>query len=373
MKANSYTAAGDNKDSFTLDRCKTSNGIGPRSVIFAPDVEKSPSSYSISEQLRLNSNYSNAITSSSVAASTSQLIKQTLSPLTQHRTIQSTTTANSIDSNSTVSPLKMKPSNHSSPVSNYQIKSNSYLMSNNGGGNGASSNINTNNNHNSNGNGSKTNISSLTNDTNASIYKSSSPSRSLSNHTNTLPSSIVRSNNILYQSESGYSLKTQPKTNFASPGNNGFSNAFNSLTSANSALLSSSSSTALAAATQTQSGTASTTSVSITNSSFPSNSIYGTLPKTSSPFNGPSVTSGIYGNVSAVANEFEQLIARNANNSSNSNSSNGAVSSSIGAGNYNTLGSYRVQYSSTNPFLPSFNPQSTADSLNTDYRLEEEK
>lgn len=27
-------------------------------------------------------------------------------------------------------------------------------------------------------------------------------------------------------------------------------------------------------------------------------------------------------------------------------------------GGYNTLGSYRVQYSSTNPFLPSFNPAS---------------
>lgn len=131
---------------------------------------------------------------------------------------------------------------------------------------------------------------------------------------------------MLYQSESSYSHKNQPQNNFTSPGNGIGAGAGN---------------------------------VSQTNN------IYGTLPKSSSPFssgnggnnttNSGSVTgtTAIYGNVSAVANEFEQIIARNASNTS------AAHSNSIGAGNYNTLGSYRVQYSSTNPFLPSFNPQST--------------
>lgn len=129
---------------------------------------------------------------------------------------------------------------------------------------------------------------------------------------------------MLYQSESSYSLKNQQQHNFTSPGNGIGAGAGN---------------------------------VSHTNN------IYGTLPKTSSPFSGngganhgsgnATGTAAIYGNVSAVANEFEQIIARNASNPIATHSN------SIGGGNYNTLGSYRVQYSSTNPFLPSFNPQST--------------
>lgn len=399
---------GDNKDSFTLERNKnSSNGIGgPRSVLFAPDVEKSSSSYSINELYKLNSNHLNAITTAqSPSASTSQLIKQTLSPLTHHRTIQQTsavtstataaaTSNNSIDSNCSVSPLKLKQNNHSSiSMSNYPaFKSNTnFIMSN------SSANINnstisnyTSSNNGSNNGGSKTNISSLSNDNNAS-YKSSSPSR-LSNHTNTLPSNIARSNNILYQSESGYSLKTQqPKTNhFTSPGNNGFSNIFsNSVSNTNplSTLSTSTQSTIATHNSQSQSVTIASTASAATisaNSSFSSSNIYGTLPKTSSPFNngggngssGLNATGSICGNVSAVANEFEQLIARNASNNiinSSSNNGSGSISSYGSAGNYNTLGSYRVQYSSTNPFLPSFNPQSMNDSSNTDYRLDEDK
>lgn len=268
---------------------RNGNGFGSRSVLFAPDVSNSSSSYSISEQLKVNQNH----IGNPSATPTSQLIKQTLSPLTHHRNIQSA--CNPLDTNGLTS-LKNQ-TNNGSTLGTYQFPSSSLTL-----------------------NSSKTNQSTLVNENSSSIHKSS-PSRTLSNHTNTLPSSIAR--NMLYQSESSYSLKNQPNS-FASPGN--------SITSAS-------------VVPQT-------------------NNIYGTLPKTSSPFSGNS-TANVYGNVSAVANEFEQLIARNATGTGQLNTT--------GAGNYNTLGSYRVQYSSTNPFLPSFNPHSAeSNSTNTD-KIHEEK
>lgn len=306
IKNSNYATNENHKSSFSYERAsKTTNG--PKSVIFAPDVGtaslKSSSSYSISEQLKINPTAG----LSPLTTSTSQLIKQTLSPLTQHRNLQQKQSSpHTSSADLTNSPLKIQ-SNHTSALGSYQFSSSSL---------------------NTNSSSSKPpphhhQSSSLNdNNTTSSIHKSS-PSRTLgsNHHTSTLPSSIAR--NMLYQSESSYSLKNQQQHNFTSPGNGIGAGAGN---------------------------------VSHTNN------IYGTLPKTSSPFSGngggnissasASGTAAIYGNVSAVANEFEQIIARNASNPI------APHSNPMGAGNYNTLGSYRVQYSSTNPFLPSFNPQS---------------
>lgn len=109
-----------------------------------------------------------------------------------------------------------------------------------------------------------------------------------------------------------------------------------------------------------------------------SNGIYGTLPKASSTVLGDramsamsAMSSSVYGNVSAVASEFEQLIARNAAAAASAANASGAGAAAVAASvgpNYNTLGSYRVQYSSTNPFLPSFNPQpSDGISMNSEH------
>lgn len=104
----------------------------------------------------------------------------------------------------------------------------------------------------------------------------------------------------------------------------------------------------------------------ITNSTYAVNGIYGTLPKMSNALGGVdrfstaanAASASVFGNVSAVAGEFEQLIARNAAAAASAANTNAAGNAAFAAGpNYNTLGSYRVQYSSTNPFLPSFDPQ----------------
>lgn len=162
--------------------------------------------------------------------------------------------------------------------------------------------------------------------TTAAPSSSSSPSRSISN-TNTLPSSVAR--NMLYQPDSNYSLKNQQQLNFTSPGN-----GHSSAASGGSALYA-----------QT-------------------NNIYGTLPKNSSPFSGTSsYSSSLYSNnitSTSTDNEFDKLIARyqTVTSTTAANTSSGTINNSYSTGNYNTLGSYRVQYSSTNPFLPSFNPNS---------------
>lgn len=319
-----------------VERCKHSNGISTKTVLFSASVNKSPSSFILNEQIPTNINLSNSITSTS---STSQLIKQTLSPLVHHRNIPQNTSNLLNDSKGTVNQFNTKQNTVSSSLGNYHFSSNTFITNNN----------------NSN---SKTNFSlASVDDTNTSIEKTSSPSRVLSNHTNTLPSNLGRSNNIQYQFESNYLLKNNTKS-VASPGNSIFFNTLTSIPSSNV----SSSQTSINAAT---------TSSNVSNNSFSSNNTYSTLPKTTNSLNTSNVTSSIYGNVSAVANEFEQLIARNTcgNNSINSISN----PSVYNHGSYNTLGSYRVQYSSTNPFLNNFNSNSSDFNVSTEQKAIDDK
>lgn len=319
--------------------------FGSRSVLFAPNVTSSSSSYSISEHLKSNNQNGNTTN----VPTTSQLIKQTLSPLSQHRIISSSPSPSSasysfLDSSFSSSLVK-NPSNSAS-LGTYQFPSSSLTLS-------------------------KDKDNKSANDNNKSSSSSSSPSRTIannnnisSNNTNTLPSSIVRN---LYQSESSYSLRNQ-ETNFTSPGNSINWNSQNS-------------------------------------------NIYGTLPKSSSPFSSigsMSTATNLTGNVASVKNEFEQLIARNQalsasqstlgssgisssgtgssglNTSSSSTSDNYSSNTSasgmenttkggLSYGNYNTIGSYRLQYSSTNPFLPSFNPNSTELLANNSEQTKEDK
>lgn len=77
-----FSLKSTDKDTSTLDRYKNGNGYGSKNVLFAPNVENSLSSYSLNEQIHLNSNHQNAATT---VASTSQRIKQTLSPLSTNR------------------------------------------------------------------------------------------------------------------------------------------------------------------------------------------------------------------------------------------------------------------------------------------------
>lgn len=333
-------------EAFLLERSKNSNGIGVKNVLFAPGVEKSPSSsyLSSSDQLSGSLSHSNSVTP---ITSTSQLIKQTLSPLVHHRPTQAL--SNSLaDGKVGASPLKMKPNsvssigNSTSSIGNYQLTSNNFIMTNNTG-NGGKSNF---------------TLSTSIDTTNTPVQKTtSSPSRSISSHTNTntLPSHVGRSNNIQYQFESNYSIKNKPKS-FTSPGNTTFFNALSSISASN----------AVTTANQTSTGV---TNLASTSSIISNSNIYGTLPKTANSLVNSSATGGIYGNVSAVANEFEQLIARNATG----NNSIGGMSTttSNNHGNYNTLGSYRVQYSSTNPFLNHFNPSDTTTS--SDYKMTDDK
>lgn len=313
-----------------MERCKHSNGISTKTVLFAANVNKSPSSFILNEQTPTNISLSNSITSTS---STSQLIKQTLSPLVHHRNIPQNTSNLFNDSKGTINQFNMKPNSVSSSIAN------TFIMNNN--------------------NPNSKIFFSLASDDNTftPIEKTSSPSRVLSNHTNTLPSNLGRSNNIQYQFESNYLLKNNPKS-VASPGNAIFFNTSTSISSSNA----SSNQTPINAAT---------TSSNVSNSSFSSNNTYSTLPKTTNSLSISNVTGNVYGNVSAVANEFEQLIARNTcSNNSASSVSNSSVNNH---GNYNTLGSYRVQYSSTNPFLNNFNSNSSDFNVSTDNKAIDDK
>lgn len=343
------------KDSYTLDRGKASNGIGVKSVLFAPGVEKSSSSYLLNEQNQHanNMSHSNSITPSS---STSQLIKQTLSPLVHHRHNNQQTSNSVSDAKNAASPLKMKPNNVSPFIANYQLTSNNFIMTNSNG--------NSNN---------KNNFSCDNGSANLPIQKTPSTARSLSSHTNTntLPSHVGRSNNQ-YQFESNYLLKNKPK-NFTSPENTTFFNALSSISSSASA--SSNASVTIANQTSNTSIMAASASSSaaghLQNSTMATNNIYGTLPKSINSLANANSSGAIYGNVSAVASEFEQLIARNASgaNAIGGNNTNAAAAAAIvtnNYGNYNTLGSYRVQYSATNPFLNHFNPSSNDTNTNSD-------
>lgn len=317
----SNTSCEDARDFYTIERGKSNNNASTKNVLFATGVEKSSSLYMLNEQLPTTLSNPNPITTTS----TSQLIKQSLSPLV-HRNIQQNTPKSTNDSNVITNQHRTKPNSVSIPLDNYQFSSNTFITNSNKS------------------NSSKNNFSLSTSIdvSNTLIENTSSPSRSLNNHTNTLPSHVGRSN---YQFESNCLLKNKPKT-VTSPGKTTFFNALNSISSSNASATSIS---------QTLLGVSSSVSTSpnFSNTSFSSNHIYSTLPKTTNSISNTNTTSNIYGNVSAVANEFEQLIARNATGNNSVNSSISNVSNNHG--NYNTLGSYRVQYSSTNPFLNNFN------------------
>lgn len=314
----------------------------------------------LNEQLS-SSNFNHHATNNSITptTSTSQLIKQTLSPLVHHRPIPPATSNSTSHSNSksdALSPLKMKPNSiSSSSFGSYHQISNAVSMYNNGGGGSSSSNGN-NGSATIHSNGSKHNFSLSTSIENAlPSQRTSSPSRSLSSNTNsntntnTLPSQHVGR----YQFESNYSLKNAKSKNYTSPGNATFYNALNSISVSSTTSSSSPPSNAMAMAMINQTSTTGVTLSSSPSTNISNNThIYGTLPKSSV--------------VSAVASEFEQLIARNASGSNHSGITGGSGMSasnivSNNHGNYNTLGSYRVQYSSTNPFLNHFGETSTSD------------
>lgn len=311
----------------TLDRTQKiiSNSYGPisssilpsRSVLFSTDLGTSLSSHSIKDQLK-SSHQQQHQTSN---LSTSSAIKQTLSPLSQHRNAAAAAAASLHQKSGGPSEpnnvLKNQTSSSSS-LGTYQFPSSSINIKN------ASSSLN-------NENYTSSSMSP------SSIRKSMSPSRSISN-TNTLPSSVAR--NMLYQSESSYSLKSSAQnttapinhlhsvtTNFTSPGNHLSSTPASASSSSHHHMTS-----------QQQSS---------------SMNLYGTLPKTSA-YSLQNNTSGSIssggGGSEGGGNDFEMM--------SGSSGRNGANAITVSNGGYNTLGSYRVQYSSTNPFLPSFNPAS---------------
>lgn len=161
--------------------------------------------------------------------------------------------------------------------------------------------------------------------------KSSPLSRLSETHTNTLPSNIGR-DSIQYKSDSNYIVQTtKPKSIGNSTGKDSLLNTFSVGTTINS-----------------------TTSNQIwTNShlkefdEYDEHDVTNSLNSKSSNSNANS-----YGSVSAVANEFEKIIARGTGG-------NATTFSNLpqGPSNYNTMNSYRIQYSSTNPFLPNFDPQ----------------
>lgn len=261
---------------------KNSSSYGPsssdllpsRSVLFSSEASSIITSNSIKDHYK--SSLSNTTNSTGVTASTLNNTNLTRSPLSQQRILQTNTDSSSYNSlrNQTIS---------SSTLGSYHFPS-----------------ININLNKNASNLDEKLNTTTTTNNTTAntsSMRQVSSPSRTISN-TSTLPSNLAR--NMLYQSESSYSIKNQ-QINFTSPGN-------------------------------MESGS------HYSNSNNAKINIYGTLPKTSSnhqPYSS-----------SATSSDSQELF----------NTLSQSISSSALGGNSNTLGAYRVQYSSTNPFLPTYNP-----------------
>ncbi|XP_055307192.1 rho GTPase-activating protein 100F-like isoform X1 [Sitodiplosis mosellana] len=321
--SNNLDGVADTKESYT--RGKNTNTTSSKNVLFATDADKSPSSFASNE-------LTNFINLNAIQpTSTSTLIKQTLSPLVHHR---KTNNASNIlnESKNAANQLKTKLKTGSTSIKNYHLSSNTFIMDNNDDDGGSGGGI-----HDDNDDRSNFLLSASTNTSNTTIKKTLSPSKSLINHTNMLPSQVARSNNIQYQFESNC-LPKNKANNIASPGSTLF-NALSSISASNAPVTLSS---------QTSIAIPASTTATISNNSYPSNNIYGTLPKTTNP----SSSGTIYGNVTAVANEFEQLIARNACNNTITNTTTNHT-------NYHTLGSYRIQYSSTNPFLNNFNSKSS--------------
>lgn len=179
----------------------------------------------------------------------------------------------------------------------------------------------------------------------------SSPSRTIintNNNTNTLPLNIGRNNTLLYQSESNYNTTTNTTTT-------------------NTTTTSYTSPVVCSAITSTSNGSS---YLSQGQSSY--SNIYGTLPKTSSNSYsskydlGDGNDNGSNGASKYSTNTYSSY-KYNSDFSTNNYSSSASTAPSVisntngsgsgaGAGNTNSL--FRVQYSSTNPFLDAFDAPS---------------
>lgn len=318
---------GNIKESYGVERGKNSNNISTKNVGFSTNVEKSLCSYMTNDQQPANSN------SIPISISTSEFLKQKMSPLAHHRKTQENASNQLNDTKNTANQNKTKP-NSSSTLENLYLSSNMFAASN--------SNDQDNKGH---------FILSTKVESDLIVQKTLSPSRSLSNHQSSSPSLISRSNNIQYHFEPKY-LPKNNANNFTSPSNTVF-NTINSILPSNPPVT-------LPSQTSTNITIPETITTSISNSNFSTKNIYGTLSKTTNSIG------NICGNVSAVTNEFEQLIARNAcSNNSVGNVSNSSINDH---NNYNTLNTYRVQYASTNPFLNNFNLNSSDVNINSDLK-----
>lgn len=331
---------------------------------------------------------------STASLSTANAIKQTLSPLTQHRQtmlVNGGIGASGNGSGNTDSK-SAAASAASTSLGTYQFPS-STLKSNTASNAG----LNHHNHHESIYNNhhqqqQQQTLSSAAGSP-ASLRKSMSPARtgnissqhgvtnSSSSSSNLPPTNVAR--NMLYQSESSYSLKSSGAgvgMHVAGGGASGQSHTQNTNSligsSANNYSLSNHHSTGvgnhigssasasmygLANGSLSASSAASTTAASTMLGSTNPMSIYGTLPK-SLLGSGNISGAGAYGSTSG--SDFEMTSAMGGLNGGGGMgmvSGGGRTAVNTSNGGYNTLGSYRVQYSSTNPFLPSFNPTSNGD------------
>ena len=174
----------------------------------------------------------------------------------------------------------------------------------------------------------------------------SSPSRTIintNNNTNTLPLNIGRNNTLLYQSESNYNTTTNTTTT-------------------NTTTTSYTSPVVCSAITSTSNGSS---YLSQGQSSY--SNIYGTLPKTSSNSysskydlgDGNDNGSSKYSTNTYSSYKYNSDFSTNSYSASTTplaTSNINGSGSSAGAGNTNSL--FRVQYSSTNPFLDAFDAPS---------------
>lgn len=317
----------------------------------ATSLTASPSSQTMSKYL-LREQLISSITSPPTSASSPPLRDYTTKVLTQHSGGNNNNhTNNSYNNNhdkgignkQSQSSLMSEPTSHTVSHTSYrsQISSGPSL----GTYHFPSTNIKTN----------IEEISSLSIPSSSSSYKVSSPSRQLSN---IIPTSVAR--NLLYQSESSYSDKNQQQqnqtNNFASP-----THIIGAMTSASSANSSQGSTTMNIYGTLPK----------MTASSYMSSSI---SPGTSAATSGLAQTSSVMDTIQNSSSSGFGSIASTSNNFnfySNDRQQFSSLINSNSGSNYHTLGSYRVQYSSTNPFLPTFDPpQGDATSPITSFNLD---
>lgn len=353
-----YASASANSDRSII-------GAQQRSVLFAADV--SASTHSIKDALLSKQQHQQSTASpggvGSSSLSTANAIKQTLSPLAQHR--QTMLLNGAAAESKLASGVSAAAAAASASLGTYQFPS-STLKSTAGLNHQ---------NHHENYNNHPNHQQQQQHASPASLRKTMSPSRSIvgtgsgnSSSTNLPTTNVAR--NMLYQSESSYSLKsggngggntssigsthTIPSThnthnNYSLSNHHGAtaSNHHQHQTTATTA--STSSSTSASAYGGLTNGGA------MLGSNNPMN-IYGTLPK-SVIGGGGGLSGGAYASGSSMlaGNDFEMMSAAGGLNGGGGG---GRTMATTSNGGYNTLGSYRVQYSSTNPFLPSFNPTS---------------